>query len=147
MRRVAEADAVLQAIAQQTQVDLAHVTTVVSALHDVIDELFLDGFSILVPPFGLAYVDDPIATLFADKYEAATEAELDDWYVADAEATAQWLGVPVDEYLDHQVAGLPLVLVKLLDEALNIPESDAPAQRIASAVAEAWFDTLGLPRV
>ncbi|GGD24437.1 endonuclease NucS domain-containing protein [Nocardioides daphniae] len=145
MRRIEEDIAVLQTIEAVTGASRERTATVVAALRDAIDGLFLDGYTIFAPPFSLTYASDPVAPVFAARIDDASDADIEAWNLGDMEATAQWLGIPLPVYLRHPVASDLRVLIDLLD-ALGIDDADGPEGMEAVAIAEAWFDTFAQER-
>ena len=145
MRRVNESLTILQRVVTTTGLPSARVEQVVTALRDVADETFLDGYSIFVPPFVLAYPNDPVAALFNQRFDTADPADIDAWFVGESEATARWLGLSEDEYLRHPVASGLTVVVRLFD-ALGLGAESPDDHDDVLAIAEAWFDTFDKPR-
>ncbi|MBE7323892.1 DUF91 domain-containing protein [Nocardioides sp. Y6] len=117
----------------------------IEALRDAIDGLFLDGYSILAPPFSLTYRTDPVAPVFMDRLESASDEQLQSWWVGDFEAVAAWLAIPVDDYLRHPVASEMLVFLELLNN-LGIQDADGRDGQQAVAIARAWLDTFDVER-
>lgn len=145
MRRIEEDSAVLQTIEAVTGASRDRTATVVAALRDAIDGLFLDGYTIFAPPFSLTYASDPVAPVFAERIDDASDADIEAWHLGDMKATAQWLGIPLPVYLRHPVASDLRVLIDLFD-ALGIDDADGPEGMEVVAIAEAWFDTFAEER-
>jgi hypothetical protein len=146
MRRIGESPAMLQRVIRATGLPSSRVKQVVAALQDVIDETFLDGYSIFVPPFVLAYPSDPIAKLFDQMFDAADRGEIDAWFNGDDAATARWLGIPEDQYRQHPVASALTITVRLF-KALGLGNELREDHDDVLAIAEAWFDTYNKPRL
>ena len=149
MRRVREDDAILDAVATTTGAPRDEVVRVVAALRDAVDDRFLDGWSVVAPPFLLRYADDPVVQRLSERCAEATDAEIDHWTAGDVEASARWLGLSVDEYLQHPAASWLLVVLDALGVSDDMQEAErvaaicdargsAPSRRLASTDSATW---------
>lgn len=91
----------------------------------------------------MAHRDDPTIARLNTTIGTATRAQIDDHIDAldtgDAEKIADWLGIDLDDYYRHPIAGEAVVLAHIANR-LGLDGGNLLDHHRMVAIAEAWFD-------